>query len=1130
MSPSWLDRSKLTGPQLALGAGLLAGAVSLAYLARARAHWPWFAVWLALLLATLAVLSLPTVRRSFNLSWFGVTLLTLTGVSAANMFLIHVETHRQRSERLEVLGAYLEPGPDPLAVGVGFGGLDVHLEGDPYRLERWSVSVEPDAGAGFRITDAQNVEMLRVRRGGGWRPWAGGLTSVLGRTLTRGAPITLPDRADGEPELALTPEGKRGTLVWGDARARLSLPDPLLDRVLGRSLGQGVQLAELDWDRPVDRERAEDLVLTLVTPSRELGRLRLTLPTYRVVSRRSPDLGDGIPVEAGDTLWIRSRGGSWAFALDHVPEVSRVASPTAVLFVRRPRPTGWAMPSAEACGANVNRCGIISSGPLPSPQAHFDLSGFGLAAERYGVTARLETDGDQVRVVSADDAVEFEFGRTVPIAARPLDGDDFGAGYLVRAHRASTAGRAAVFLTVLGLYVMFVSALLILLGNTQLATRLRADSPSTSAAWALLNLFLIFLGVRLALGLRVAYAAPFYDRAAATSVGLWIAFAIMLVLLGRWESWTPTFWRAVRRLERPVTRMLGPGGQAPAPSDAATVDAPRAPRRDRLMAGVGILGFALSTSALVWQRPEAGLGVIVAGIGVGAWLTMGLFGGYRSVATRPGGPLAVLTSDALTAQPSRTFLVAAATAVVLALAIQAPITALVPVVGLLALLGAAYSLERTESLRGPGARAWTLYGAVVVAAGLATWVFLGFGPVPAAGWALASTGGALALARTNGSAGRSHLLSWYDALLDTGRAAFGGLGGVAVLGGLGLLAFLNSRDIPPFVRFALVFLLFLLAVRAGLVCRRVLDERKRGSSVAALGLLVIPVGVLLVFMLFDFGLGLVFFVPMMATVLLAAGIDRLGTTLTLGSLGLLGAVLLAALSVLRPSVADLREAATVAEFSQEFGTIGNGFVDLLRTAGLETPVTRATVRSVAASHPELVEEALAFAGPSEALFAAAPSLEQVWGGSAYAASGWTGTGLAGMTALGRGVPTVVSYAENTFSVYVLSEHGALGGLLVLLAYLGLLLPVGIWIVRSRGRVGREPAGLAVLAITVGGVLWLTLPAAYVAASNLAMLPLTGQNMPFLGLNSWADVVLVSGIGTGVFVSLAGLTLGNGAQS
>ncbi len=146
----------------------------------------------------------------------------------------------------------------------------------------------------------------------------------------------------------------------------------------------------------------------------------------------------------------------------------------------------------------------------------------------------------------------------------------------------------------------------------------------------------------------------------------------------------------------------------------------------------------------------------------------------------------------------------------------------------------------------------------------------------------------------------------------------------------------------------------------------------------------------------------------------------------------------------------------------------------------------------------------------------------MWGGRAYAASDLTGTGFAGTAVLGRGIPTAVSYAENSYSVYILSEHGALGGISVLLVYLALLVVVGIWIYRVHETVQDTRAGLAVLAMTVGGVLWLTLPAVYVAASNLALVPLTGQNMPFLGLNSWADVVLVSGLSTGIVFCLAAL--------
>ena len=128
-------------------------------------------------------------------------------------------------------------------------------------------------------------------------------------------------------------------------------------------------------------------------------------------------------------------------------------------------------------------------------------------------------------------------------------------------------------------------------------------------------------------------------------------------------------------------------------------------------------------------------------------------------------------------------------------------------------------------------------------------------------------------------------------------------------------------------------------------------------------------------------------------------------------------------------------------------------------------MTRASIRSIAASDPDLLEEALAFAGPSEALFAAAPSRDQVWGGRAYAASDLTGTGFAGTAVLGRGIPTAVSYAENTYSVYLISEHGALGGIAVMMAYMALLAVVGVWIFRVHATVQETTAGLAVLAMT-----------------------------------------------------------------
>jgi hypothetical protein len=448
--------------------------------------------------------------------------------------------------------------------------------------------------------------------------------------------------------------------------------------------------------------------------------------------------------------------------------------------------------------------------------------------------------------------------------------------------------------------------------------------------------------------------------------------------------------------------------------------------------------------------------------------------------------------------------------------------ALIPVLFLLFLFGANHLLGRWKAFGRPVRAGWGLFALLLLALELGV---LALFPWPEVGTAaLLATGlvGFFLLRRRPEGRGPTLMETGYQGFLSVGQAMFSGTGWVGVLTVLGLLIFLSAQAIPPFVRFALVFILFLLAIRAGLACHSLLENPGRKGQVQALGVLVIPLGVLLVFMLFDFGLGLVFFVPMFVTVLLAARIDRLPRILMGGSAAVAAVIAILAWSVLNPSVGSLRNAEDLPTFSSEFEGVGNAFTDLLRGAGLGGPVTRASIRSLAASDPDLLEEALAFAGPSEALFAAAPSRDQVWGGRAYAASDLTGTGFAGTAVLGRGIPTAVSYAENTYSVYVLSEHGALGGISVLLVYLALLVVVGIWIYRVHGTVQETKAGLAVLAMTVGGVLWLTLPAVYVAASNLALVPLTGQNMPFLGLNSWADVVLVSGLSTGIVFGLAAL--------
>jgi hypothetical protein len=738
-----------------------------------------------------------------------------------------------------------------------------------------------------------------------------------------------------------------------------------------------------------------------------------------------------------------------------------------------------------------------------------------------------------VRIVGADFEARFGYGEVHPLPALPASEGFSPTGILVRVHRAAQGQQSAVLITVLGLFVLILGALVTVSGDPAIWERRKATSPNMSAAWGFVNVFLIFLGVRLALGLRVAYSPPFYDRAAATAVGLWITFAVMLVALGRWSSWVPAFWRLVRWLERPMSRMFLPGVNG---SGAHTPEADvheagfesrgseekRDRRRGSFRTALGLLLILLSIGFLLWQRPEAAASLLVAATGIGAWLGMGLSRRQALTSTLNRHPLDVITAEGGRENPSLSLALAAGGSVVLALAIHAPWMALIPVLFLLFLFGANHLFARWKAFGPPIRRGWGLFALILLVVEMGVLALFPWPEVGTTALLGASLVGVFLLRRPWGEGDRTLMEKGYAGFLSLGHAVFSGMGWVGVLVVLGLLVFLSVQAIPPFVRFALVFILFLLAIRAGLACHRLLESGERRGQIQALGVLVIPLGVLLVFMLFDFGLGLVFFVPMFLTVLLSARIDRLPRILIGGSVAVAATIAVLAWSVLNPSVASLREAPDVPTFSAEFEGVGNALTDLLRMAGMGGPVTRASIRSIAASDPDLLEEALAFAGPSEALFAAAPSRDQVWGGRAYAASGLTGTGFAGTAVLGRGIPTAVSYAENTYSVYVLSEHGALGGIAILMVYLALLVVVGAWIYRVHGTVQETRAGLAVLAMTVGGVLWLTLPAIYVAASNLALVPLTGQNMPFLGLNSWADVVLVSGLATGIVFSLAAL--------
>lgn len=140
------------------------------------------------------------------------------------------------------------------------------------------------------------------------------------------------------------------------------------------------------------------------------------------------------------------------------------------------------------------------------------------------------------------------------------------------------------------------------------------------------------------------------------------------------------------------------------------------------------------------------------------------------------------------------------------------------------------------------------------------------------------------------------------------------------------------------------------------------------------------------------------------------------------------------------------------------------------------------------------------------------AIEQQWRMMNYAAAGGVlGKGY-GQSPVQEGGRTFkdVTLDELVFSVYILSEHGVLGGFAVLGLY-GLILTLvflGAWQAynESAGDKWRELR----FGLTGGLALMIFFPAVYMAAANVSQVLFTGQNLPLLNLRSESDV-LRSGI-------------------
>ena len=613
---------------------------------------------------------------------------------------------------------------------------------------------------------------------------------------------------------------------------------------------------------------------------------------------------------------------------------------------------------------------------------------------------------------------------------------------------------ASLLLTLAGLSLMMLGAGALVARSGRVRQLIEQDTVAVNAAWAIASLAVVLLGVRLALGYRVSYAAPYHARGADTAVGLWVVLIVITTALLRWDVWGPRVLDWFYRLERSVRiRTRGTAMIIGEPSRWARVVS-RSSGGWRAWLGL-MAGLAL----VMYERPGAFAGSAgVVSLTLLAWVLVEYLTARRRTQRTIDTAGAVLSSEDLEYDGARWAALALIT-------FGIPLSVLVRDVALV------MTIAITAML---------LITAVITRLSLHSRIEL-----------------------PDGS--------------DTTSPQWG-----AVTMVLLLLTALNLAMLwveGPTLLFVGVFFLFLLAVRLGHHLGASLTRVHVARALTVAGVLL---AAMFLVVTIDFGLVLVVGLPLLVTLLLAVGIDRVPTRLAMavGVLVIVGGIL--AWPALSPDAESLSSEQTPHETDAAFASLGG---PLRHVPGFTDPIRRSVVRGLAAFHPDLLERVLARAGPSPAREEIVPALEQVWGGRAYAASGLAGHGLAGPTVIGRGVPAAVSDAENAFSVYLLAEHGFLGGLAVLAAYIVMaIVPLGVlWSIYRAPPDAKRPDDTAI-AVLVGGILLITVPAVYVAASNLAMVPLTGQNMPFLGLNAWSDVTFVGGIITAILAVLLDTSL------
>ncbi|AHG87925.1 cell cycle protein [Gemmatirosa kalamazoonensis] len=824
---------------------------------------------------------------------------------------------------------------------------------------------------------------------------------------------------------------------------------------------------------------------------RRLSRAPFALVTaarrvWIVASPAGPVRVNGHPVpgaasaRAGDGRWPELRVGVGMLAEGLRVHPDTLANRVSLDFVGRTRGDRWSLGTSS--GRVVHRV-VAATRAGPGTLRLLDLD----AAAPLGPRARpyagaLEWTGREFRWhvagssrVLRPNAVERFPGVGAPVAER---------GHLVRIE-APGAARGALLAAGA---IWAAGALLLALA-----------APGGALRVAVLGLAYLLALVRMALAWRVS-AAPPYNAEALPWAALFLAtFPLLVFLLERWPS-------AVGRGRERIARALTPAGGNPlgvlGARPAAAVAALLA-----LAAVVGALVVAAGPLRLAGTHLMLGLFVLGAGT-VGLLLLQRVLVAGEAGAFVHASPVGMLSPRAERGFGARqmwraftALLVVLGLYVALAWSIRgvpSPLLAVGYAAGAALAYAFVWARERVRPRVEPRRLATWVGGAslgAAVVAFLATSVVRPHAvalPLLVAGMVGAATAAAgaaalLPLARP--------LRGWpyrrADVLPPLGFALLP-VGLIFVAGWTGL------RRVAITVGYALAVAALLLVVRVfaawwhretGLRVRQQLGAApERLSRMLLFGPLLAPLVVYLAYGVVDRGLLLL----LLAAVLVAGTVAA--ATVGRAALAAAATAVVLVLGVLVPRAVSVDASALAT-----------------RPMSLATP----QIRYAAVRAPDALGHQLALAR-EETGRETVNTLQQTWGMRAHAANGGTaGGGLFSLPFDGAAIPEEVALTDNAFSVFVLGEHGFVGGVAVLAAFVafGLVLLLA-------ARVAARRVETAHLALLLAGIAaYVVLPALYMAAANVELLPLTGQNFPLLGLRSGADVAFVSWLAALAVVAL-----------